>query len=191
MTSFTFSLLFSLALLLSSTCQAAASTELIDMLSRDISQSESDEEKSMLHIYRARQYFKLKEWEKTEEDYTRAVELNPKGWMHLERSHFYMSRKQYDHAYRDARAAKKAVPTLSREADKVIESAGAEIIKQYEAENPITIVMDAKVDSKRKTRFDLKRTQRLAAAPARQQCSIKTRPKPQAKSSRKPTKRKG
>jgi tetratricopeptide (TPR) repeat protein len=167
------SLFFCLLLLFPSINQAGGPREYIEMLNQDIGLSKTDAEKSILHIYRARQYFKLKEWNKVEEDYNKALELDHKGWIHLERSHFLMTRKKYDLAYEDARAAKKEVPTLSHEADKIIEVAGAEILKKYEAENPITIVMDNKVDPNRKTRFDVKREKSVSAAKTRKSDNAK------------------
>ncbi|MCF8055124.1 MAG: tetratricopeptide repeat protein [Desulfocapsa sp.] len=166
-------LFFGLLLLLPSALQAEEPQEFIEMLNQDLTLSKTDAEKSTLHIYRARQYFKIKEWEKAEEDYNKALELNHKGWIHLERSHFFMTRREYALAYEDARAAKIEVPTLSHEADKIIEVAGAEILKQYEAENPITIVMDGKVDPNRKTRFDVMKTQEIPAAKARKNDNAK------------------
>jgi tetratricopeptide (TPR) repeat protein len=155
-----------LLLLFPSICPAGESEEFIEMLTQDIMENQISTEKSRLHIYRARQYSKINEWEKALEDYNKALELSHKGWIHLERSHFFMNQGQYALAYEDARAAKKEVPTLAREADKIIEAAGAEIQKKYDAENPITIVMDSKVDPTRKTRFDVMRTQGVFAANA-------------------------
>ncbi len=152
-------LLLPLFLLLPSISPAGESQEFIEMLNQDIMQSQTDAEKSTLHIYRARQYSKIKEWKKAREDYNKALELNHKGWIHLERSHFLMSRGEYELAYKDARAAKKEVPTLAREADRIIEAAGTEIQKKYDAEHPITIVMNGTVDPNRKSRFDLMRMQ--------------------------------
>jgi hypothetical protein len=65
--------------------------------------------------------------------------------------------KKYELAYEDANAAKDEVPTLAAEADKVIDKAVAVIRKQYEAENPETIIMNTRVDRYRKTRFDVMR----------------------------------
>lgn len=158
---------FLFLLLLPSTSQAGEAEKLIAMLGQEITQSENGEEKSMLHIYRARQYFRLNDWEKAEEDYNRALELNHKGWIHLERGHFFMARKKYSLAYEEARAAKEEVPTLSLEADQILEKAGLEIQKKYEAANPITIVMDNKVDPNRKTRFDVLRSRQGAAVQSR------------------------
>lgn len=140
---------------------------IIEMLNHDIKITKEPKQKSTLLIYRARQYSKIKEWEKALEDYNNALELNHKGWIHLERSHFLMTVGRFDLAYEDAEAAKKEVPTLAREADKVMDAAVEEIRKKYEAENPITIVMDTKVDPYRKTRFDIMREQGVFTAKAR------------------------
>ncbi len=148
-----------LVMLTHTVCLGGDPKESIRMLDHDIQQTQNSKKKSTLHIYRARQYAKIKEWDQALADYNDALELNHKGWIHLERSHFLMAMGKYDLAYKDATAAKKEVPTLAPEADKVIEAAVAEIRKKYEAENPITIIMDSKIDPNRKSRFDLMREQ--------------------------------
>ncbi len=163
-------ILFSLCLLLFSPLTVLAGNNaqnMINMLNQDIKQTQIAKEKSTLLIYRARQYSKIKAWEKALEDYNDALELNHKGWIHLERSHFLMNVGRFDLAYKDAEAAKEEVPTLTGEADKIMEAAVAEIRKKYEAENPITIVMDNKVNPYRKTRFDLMMEQGVFIAKAR------------------------
>jgi len=131
----------------------------IQMISEDIKNTKEKQKKSALHIYRARQYAKIKEWEKALDDYSTALELDHKGWIHLERSQFLLGMKEYELAYEDANAAKDEVPTLAADADIVIDKAVAIIRKQYEAENPETIIMNTRVDRYRKTRFDVMREQ--------------------------------
>lgn len=161
-------LLFSLCLplLFSSKCPAGDAQELIKLLDQDIKQSQSSQHKSQLHIYRARQYSKIKELDKALEDYNDALELDHKGWIHLERSKFLLAIGKYELAYEDAEAAKEEVPTLGHEADKIMDAAVAVIREKYEAENPITIIMDDKVNPYRKTRFDLMREQGVFTAKA-------------------------
>lgn len=132
---------------------------LIEQISQDLKQTTDAQAKSSLHIYRARQYAKIHKFELALRDYNDALELNHKGWIHLERSHFLLAAGKYELAYEDANAAKEEVPTLAREADKVIEKAVAEVRKKYEEENPVSIVMDSRVDGYRKTRFDLMKEQ--------------------------------
>jgi Tfp pilus assembly protein PilF len=132
---------------------------IIEMLNCDIKQTQTNKKKSCLLIYRARQYCKIKEWDKALEDYNNALELDHKGWIHLERSHFLMNTGKYELAYQDAEAAKDEVPTLAREADTIMAAAIVEIRKEYEADNPVTILMDTQVDPSRKTRFDIMREQ--------------------------------
>ncbi len=132
---------------------------LIEMINADLAITSGDREKSTLHIYRARQYAKLKEFDRALDDYSSALELNHKGWIHLERSQFLLKMKKYELAYEDANAAKDEVPTLAAEADVVIEKSVAAIRKKYEAENPDTIIMNTKVNPYRKTRFDVMREQ--------------------------------
>ncbi len=155
------SLFFSLFLVMltHTVCPGGETREAVNMLDHDISQTQDPKKESTLHIYRARQYTKIKEWDKALADYNDALELNHKGWIHLERSHFLMAMGKYELAYKDATAAKEEVPTLAPEADKVIKAAVAKIRKKYEAENPLTIIMDNKVDPYRKTRFDVMREQ--------------------------------
>ena len=144
---------------------AAANPEMIiEMISADIDRTNNTKQRSTLHIYRARQLVKVKQWDKALEDYTTALELDHKGWIHLERSQLLLKRGEYEKAYEDATAAKEEVPTLAKEADKVIDKAVAVVRAQYEAENPITIIMDDPVDRGRKTRFDIMREQGVFAA---------------------------
>lgn len=138
---------------------AANPQMIIQMIDQDIKQTRDAKEKSTLHIYRARQYAKIDKYDEALDDYSTALELNHKGWIHLERSQFLLGMKQYELAYEDAKAAKEEVPTLTAEADKVIDEAVAVIRKQYEAKNPETIIMNTQVDQYRKTRFDLMREQ--------------------------------
>ena len=139
---------------------------IIEMISQDIKQTKGAKEKSTLHVYRARQYAKIKKYEEALDDYSTALELDHKGWIHLERSQFFLGMKKYDLAYEDAKAAIEEVPTLKAEADKVIDKAVAVIRKQREAENPVTIIMGTKVDQYRKTRFDKMREQGVFSAKA-------------------------
>ena len=126
--------------------QAGNSQRLIEQISHNLEQVSNSQTKSTLHIYRARQYTKIMKWEMALEDYNDAMKLDHKGWIHLERSHLLMLMGEYELAYEDANAAKEEVPTLSSEADKVIEKAVVEIRKKDEAENPVTIIMDNKAD---------------------------------------------
>ncbi|MEN8200627.1 MAG: hypothetical protein ABFR63_11210, partial [Thermodesulfobacteriota bacterium] len=144
------------------------------------------EEKGTLHVYRARQYMKIKAWDRAEQDYGKALELNHKGWIHLERGHFFMARENYEQAYEEARAAKAEVPTLAPEADEIMETAGREIEKKYVAENPPTIIMDRRVDPKRKTRFDVMRAQ---GGPVRATYTASSKPKASSKKKQTPTPR--
>ncbi len=137
---------------------------IIQMISEDIKRTENKQKKSTLHIYRARQYSKIKKYDEALDDYSTALELDHKGWIHLERSQFLLGMKKYELAYEDANAAKDEVPTLATEADKVIDKAVAVIRKQYEAENPETIIMNTRVDRYRKTRFDAMREQGVFTA---------------------------
>lgn len=161
--------LFSLLLILftSSALLAGNNQAIIQQLGLEIKAAPDAVSRSTFHIYRARQYTQVKEWEKALEDYNQALELNHQGWIHLERSAFLMAMGKYELAYEDAKAAKKEVPTLAQEADKVIEKSVAEIRKKYEADNPITIIMDTAVDPNRKSRFDVMRERGVLAASAR------------------------
>jgi tetratricopeptide (TPR) repeat protein len=156
-----------LVLLTSSLCLAGNNQSIIKQLGLEIAQAQDNVAKSTFHMYRARQYTQIQKWKKALEDYNRALELNHQGWIHLERGNFLMAMGRYDLAYEDAKAAKKEVPTLTQEADKLIEASVAEIRKKYEAENPLTIIMDSAVDRHRKSRFDVMREQGILAADAR------------------------
>lgn len=154
-------ILLSYAVCLLTVSQGVAGNEemIIQMISADIKNTEEKQKKSTLHIYRARQYAKIKKWDEALDDYSTALELDHKGWIHLERSQFLLGMEKYELAYEDANAAKEEVPTLAAEADKVIEEAVAVIRERYEAANPETIIMNTRVDRYRKTRFDVMREQ--------------------------------
>lgn len=137
---------------------------IIEMIGSDIVKTRDNQKRSTLHIYRARQYAKIEKWDEALDDYSSALELDHKGWIHLERSQFLLRMKKYDQAREDAMAAKKEVPTLTAEADKVIERAEAVLRREYEVENPPTIIMNSKVDPSRKTRFDMMRKQGVFAS---------------------------
>jgi len=156
-----YSLCLSLLFVLSAVFPVLAgnSQHIIEQISHDLEQTTDLQAKSSLYIYRARQYAKINKFELALEDYNDALELTHKGWIHLERSHLLLAAGKYELAYEDANAAKEEVPTLTREADKVIEKAVAEVRRQYEAENPISIEMDSRVNPYRKTRFDLMKKQ--------------------------------
>lgn len=161
-----FSLFLLVLLFPFSTALAENPQTAITQISHDIEQTKDPKLKSKLLVYRARQYSKANQLDMAREDYNDALELNHKGWIHLERSQFFLAIGKYEIAYEDANAAKEEVPTLTREADKVIDKAVAEVRKQYEAENPTTIIMDTKVDPYRKTRFDIMREQGVFVAKA-------------------------
>ncbi len=160
--------IISLSLLLPSVGMAGNNSQnMIKILTNDIKKARNNKEKCCLLIYRARHFDKIKEPDKALKDYNEALELNHKGWIHLERSHFLMKLGKYEQAYKDADAAKDEVPTLAGEANAIMAAAITKIRKKYEAENPITIFMNGKVDPHRKTRFDLMREQGVFVAKAR------------------------
>lgn len=154
-------------LLTSSTGLAGNHQSIINKLGLEIRQAQNTVAKSTFHIYRARQYTQIQEWKEALEDYNQALELNHQGWIHLERSSFLMAMGKYELAYEDAKAAKNEVPTLTQEADKLIEASVTALRKRYEAENPLTIIMDNAVDPDRKSRFDVMREQGVLAATTR------------------------
>lgn len=152
-------LFFFLLLFQASTAFAGEPQACITQISHDLAQIKDPKMKSSLFIYRARQYAKIKQWDMALEDYNDALELNHKGWIHLERSQFLLQMGKYELAYEDANAAKDEVPTLAKEADVVIEAAVAEVRRQFETDHPPTIIMNTRVDPYRKTRFDVMREQ--------------------------------
>lgn len=161
-----FCLLCCVSLFIAPVAMAANEEMIIEMITADIERCNDNQKKSSFHIYRARQYVKIKQWDKALEDYTVALELDHKGWIHLERSKFLLARGKYELAYEDANAAKEEVPTLAAEADEVIEKAVAVVRQRYEEANPLTIIMDSRVDRSRKTRFDVMREQGVFTAKA-------------------------
>ncbi len=129
--------------------------QIIEDLGIEIKRENNSLQKSKLHIYRARHYTRLGEWEKGLEDYTSALELNHQAWIHLERSRFLMATGNYRLAYEDAVAAKNELKTLAPEANEIIRQAVDKIDDQNTLDNPPTIIMDSRANPNRKSRFDL------------------------------------
>lgn len=94
--------------------------KIIAQLTRQISETTNEVEKSRLHIYRARNYSNLGDIGKAEKDYDAALAFDHKGWIHLERGKFYISNGDYEQAKKEAEAARKETPTLKVQADKLI-----------------------------------------------------------------------
>lgn len=163
-----------LIILLSATfCTASENENIIEQLTQQISQTDSPLAKSRLYTYRARQSAQAGEWEKAVEDYNQALAFNHQGWIHLERSRFLMKLQKYEMALEDAKAAAEETPTLSYEADKIIQLAQKKIKKQHELDNPPTIILDEIVDPYRKTRFDVMRERGVYAAKGQRLLQIK------------------
>jgi len=99
---------------------AWAADGVIKELTLSIASARSAEEKSKLHMYRARNYKNIGNTEKAEEDYIAALEFDHKGWIHLERGRFYLGIGDYSQAKKDAIAAQKETPTLKQQSDKII-----------------------------------------------------------------------
>ncbi len=132
--------------------------KIIDDLGKAINSEHNSVGRSKLHIYRARHYTRMGEWNKGLEDYSRALELNHQAWIHLERSRFLMAAGKYRLAYEDAVAAKNELKTLTPEANKIIRQAVEKIDDQNTLDRPPTIIMDSRQNPNRKSRFDLMET---------------------------------
>lgn len=180
-------LCFLLVFALSCTVALAESrTETISRLEDDIRNASDPLEKSRLHIFRARHYSRINEYSQALEDYNKALELNHQGWIHLERCGLLMAMEEYDLAIEDAEAVKQELPTLAGQARKYIKQAETELQKQHRAENPVTIVLDTRVDPFRKSRFDVMEEQGVFAARDR---AIKTAQVSRSKKASKPEKK--
>jgi len=148
---------------------------IIEQLGHDIQQAQDPLTKSRLHLYRARHHANATEWKKAMDDYNNALELNHKGWIHLERGRFLMATGKYKLAYEEAMATKEEMPTLSYEADKIIQKATAKLEEQQKIDNPPTIILNETVDPYRKTRFDLMRERGVYAEKANRLNQIRNR----------------
>lgn len=120
----------------------------------ELARATSPVEKSNLNMYKARNYAKLGEYEKALECYDKALKLNHKGWIHLERARFFFTHKEYDLAESEALTAQEETPTLKYQAAPIIKKARKKLESIYLAENPPTIIFDTKADATRKSRFD-------------------------------------
>ena len=121
--------------------EAFADQNMIEQLTRDIAVAQGDNEKSKLHIYRARNYKNMGEIALAEKDYDAALIYDHKGWIHLERGRFYLTIGDNEQARKEAIAAQKETPTLKSQAQVIIKHAKKKIKKQEEADNPKEIYL--------------------------------------------------
>lgn len=118
-----------------------AEAAIIEQLTQDILQADSDADKSRLHMYRARNYKNMGSMDMAEEDYDAALAYDHKGWIHLERGKFYIGLGAYKQAKREAKAALKETPTLKGRARKIIAHAESKLKKAGRIDNPKEILL--------------------------------------------------
>ncbi len=119
----------------------AKDSDVIVGLTKKISKSKSETEKSRLYMYRARNYNNIGEFEMARDDYDNGLTYNHQGWIHLERGRFFMAHKNYEQAIREAVAAEKETPTLKKESQKIIAKASEAYKKKLQSENPQEILL--------------------------------------------------
>jgi len=118
-----------------------ADSAVIEQLTREIAVTQNPAEKSRLHMFRARNYHNTGSLERAENDYDAALEYDHKGWIHLERSRFYLARNEFKQVVREATAAWKETPTLKSSAEKLIARAHKELKKKRRERNPREILL--------------------------------------------------
>ncbi len=119
----------------------AAEADIIAVLTKKIAESGSEDDKSRLYMYRARNYKNRGEYEKARDDYDDALSYNHQGWIHLERGRFFMARKNYEQAIREAVAAQEETPTLKKESQAIIVLASKKFKEKLNRENPQEILL--------------------------------------------------
>lgn len=136
-------------------CSQEQVQEVIDMINEQIQEVATAPEKAKLCCHRARHHLKLKEIGKAEQDYLEALELSYTGWILNEYSYFLYRTGKYQRAYRAAQQVLDDFPHLSSDAEKLRKIASKKYQQAYRQNNPITIIMDRKVNTNRVTRHDL------------------------------------
>ena len=128
---------------------------IIASLDEQIASSSDGEEKAKLCCYRARNFLKLKERDKAEQDYLEALDYAYSGWILHEYSYFLYHSREYKRAYRAAQKVLEDFPQFKKSATKLKKMARAKYQEEYNVANPPTIIMDTEVDPNRVTRHDL------------------------------------
>lgn len=134
-------IIVSFLLLIPSFGEAKTTEEIINDLNIQLSEATTPQEKSRLHIYRARNHLKIGKVELAEADYNTALKYDQKGWIHLERAKFYLNCGKPAQARKEAEAAVKKTPTLSAQANKIAEVAEKEVVEVQQKESPKTILL--------------------------------------------------
>ncbi len=153
-----------LAVLLYGDVTAAVNQNIIDDIDKQLDEVQTTEERGRLYMFKARNYARGGDYEKALESYDRAIRLNHRGWVHLERANFFLLHKKYALAETEAFAAKEETSTLASQADPIIHKAEKELEKIYLTENPPVIIFDTEANSSRKSRFDYMRQIDVSAA---------------------------
>jgi len=118
-----------------------ADSAVIEQLTSEIALAKNPAEKSRLHMFRARNYSNIGNMEMAESDYDAALKYDHKGWIHLERSRFYLAQKEFKQVVREATAARQETPTLKSSAEKLIVRAQKELKKKRREQSPREILL--------------------------------------------------
>lgn len=129
----------------------------IDMITDQLETAGSDIDKAKLYCFRARNYHKLGEKDKAENDYLAALSNNYAGWLLVEYGFFLYHNEEYEKSYAVALKVLEDFPYLKADAKKLGSQSRDKYEEKYYEENPPTIVMNTVVDPNRKTRHDYKR----------------------------------
>lgn len=129
--------------------------EIISLLDNQIENAPNDTERSKYYCFRARNYTKIRDLDKAEQDYLAALDYAYSGWILNEYSYFLYRVGEYERAYRAAARVEQDFPHLKSEAGKIKKKAKSKYQEEYNAAHPPTILLDSKVDPNRVTRHDL------------------------------------
>ncbi len=137
--------------------QAFANSTSIKELDILLAQAKTVEQQANIYLYKARYFANDGEYQKALINSNIALQRNHRGWIHLERSRFFIAHKKYKQAEAEASAAVSETATLHQQADPIIREARREIDKAYLEKNPPTIIFNEKANTRRKSRFDYAR----------------------------------
>jgi tetratricopeptide (TPR) repeat protein len=113
-----------------------AEPDIIKELTQSIAKAKTEDEKSRLYMFRARNYRNIGNMDMAEKDYDAALHYDHKGWIHLERGRFYMEMGDYLQAGKEAIAAQEETPTLQAESEKLMVIAVKKLEKEKQENTP-------------------------------------------------------
>lgn len=121
-----------------------AKSTVVEELTKSIANASTEQEKSRLYMYRARNFKNEGLFDKAEQDYDAALQYDHKGWIHLERAEFYLKRGNHEQAIKEAVAAEKETPTLKSQSQRILSVAKVAAKEERQTEKPAVILLTRK-----------------------------------------------